>query len=609
MPTESLALTDPNTPHYYLLSATAQSLATIMTLVFTVTLVVAQLTTTYGMHLAESAFGWRNISKMLVFMVATAFSLAGVLFPCLPTSLISIALTLVCMGVLVQHFRSMKSELSIEAAIERLRQQAVLAIGARRKDDFGTQLDRLETIAYQALSKYDYVNAGAAITSMAYLAGALESADWRDDALEMKERIKRMALEVREHPKGVSVVLEGLVRGITRAGSAATEMMRDQIVDTVVAVIRACAWPREEEIVASAFEGAGRLLTGLVMETNPDLGGATAYVMNRMTDEWKHLTSTSSGRDHGRGRAATVLHGTYCKLARACVDRTRPDEGCINAAVAHALELQANEHGEGTFGPSSGFALRRMTDTLVATARFLKPGPVLTPLENVSTAYNGWSFRAMVHWQDVLEAMLDGGDPSLVNVVLGKVTGAMAAVVDRRYSDHVRAIVVALGNRAGPLVHALGIHDYGATQSLFTVATNKMSAGLVDRSDLARCILSFAVTQFATGSPNRIAEKLLTVSDTLVGKFEDGATSDIEPDVAFCWFLSAALRFKQHEHRGASTRLAAVHDLSANDAKRAALEHWAADVWGRASQSVKEALPDLRDLYRKLGFSVPDVGK
>jgi len=174
------SLPDNLDPLHYLLSAQAQTLGAILALVFTLTLVAAQLATKYTQRVLEQVMGiwtfWYLVPYLFgvavpLFLLNGSFTLCGVR--------ISLLLGGFCLALLVPYFFALRQKLSLGATIQGLRREAEreydtqLASADRkpvnpweRKDDLPKPVEVLDNIAMGALANYDYETFRQAINAL-----------------------------------------------------------------------------------------------------------------------------------------------------------------------------------------------------------------------------------------------------------------------------------------------------------------------------------------------------------------------------------------------------------------------------------------------------------
>jgi hypothetical protein len=597
---------------HYLLSAIAQALASIMTLVFTVTLVVTQLTSTYGMHLAEAAFGRRNLAKMGVFVFTMMFSLVALYRPSWVTGALSLALTLGCMAVLLLHFRSMRAELDILTLVRGTRDAAVKHITAKDTERSMREIDKLETVAYRATGQCDYATTEACVRTMSALIGHLLSAEPDDAALDVKERIKQMALDVRGRPKAVSVVLQGFVDGLAMDAKAVRRFY-PQVVETLEALLHACEWPREEESVAAVFLAAGRFLDRL-RSLPGEWTVAAVYVMRRMTDEWRLLVEPVRNAPlvPGRGRAATTLHAAYASLAQKCARQSEPDVALVNAAVKYTLDLLTTKHTQAGFGASKDYVLERTTATLVATAGCLNVDVIKPVLERVMHIGDSEP-EALRLWWDVVQAMLGAEKSPLVASTMKRLVTALKTSSDPEREQHRRSVLTAVAGDAGRLAGQLHSEEIETVSNLLSAAGDKRISQHLALEDMVQLIKAFAATPQCTSGENELVGTLWRESERLVNEPINRDASgaqiyNVDSATAFCWLLSAALYLKR-QAKPPRTHDEVLNILMASTrtvgAKLDALRKSSAEVWRDAQTDFADAMLELASVYKHLGFQPP----
>lgn len=144
-------------PIYYLLSGLGQALAAIFALVFTISLVAAQLTVRYTYRLLQRAFPWWVILYLLFFALA-------VIYPFLVLSRnfslldvrISLCGAILCIVLLVPYFVTFPRRLGIRQIIHFLAGQARQLNENNLWEDAADKTRSIANIAVSALAYHDY---------------------------------------------------------------------------------------------------------------------------------------------------------------------------------------------------------------------------------------------------------------------------------------------------------------------------------------------------------------------------------------------------------------------------------------------------------------------
>ena len=122
-PVEFLGKQNPQS--LYLLSAIAQSLAAVLALVFTISLVIAQLASRYSHRLLVSFFDKWTILYILMFVLSVLLPLWLLTKPNTQYIKVSLILAEICLFFLVPYFLSFKEKLNPESLISDLRNKAL----------------------------------------------------------------------------------------------------------------------------------------------------------------------------------------------------------------------------------------------------------------------------------------------------------------------------------------------------------------------------------------------------------------------------------------------------------------------------------------------------
>lgn len=167
---------DPNTP--FLLSAIAQSLAAVLALVFTATLIVAQLSSRYSHRVLTYFFDAYTISYILLFVIAVVLPILLLTNMYLVAIKASLILGTVCLVLLVPYFYRFRIMLTPEylltcttnRALSRLRSNTAV-----EPQDLAT----LDNIVMSAYDMRDYETFGKGIRCLVALFYEILKIEWR----------------------------------------------------------------------------------------------------------------------------------------------------------------------------------------------------------------------------------------------------------------------------------------------------------------------------------------------------------------------------------------------------------------------------------------------
>jgi uncharacterized membrane protein len=144
---------DPNRPQaLYILSSAAQALAAILALVFTMVLIVAQLSSSYSNRMIEGFFDRTTIAYILLFVISVFFSLYYLCYPTVLVVKISLTLSACCLFLLLPYFLSFRYRLNPEMMLERLYDESYAAIGSHAEP---TSVQAIDNAMMSALSRKD----------------------------------------------------------------------------------------------------------------------------------------------------------------------------------------------------------------------------------------------------------------------------------------------------------------------------------------------------------------------------------------------------------------------------------------------------------------------
>lgn len=172
----SIAIND-NTP--YLLSAVAQSLAAVLALVFTISLIAAQLSSRYSYRILAGFFDKLTIGYIVLFIIAVILPFSLLAEPCLNGVKASLVLAGVCLFLLVPYFLGFQEKLAPEHMLRNLQKAAVkqLLTDVSREPKEVVTIENIVMSAF-ALKDYDTFHRGVSgLADLAYEAGELDFND------------------------------------------------------------------------------------------------------------------------------------------------------------------------------------------------------------------------------------------------------------------------------------------------------------------------------------------------------------------------------------------------------------------------------------------------
>jgi hypothetical protein len=158
-----------NTQTLYLLSAIAQSLAAIVALVFTLSLITFQLSSRYSQRLITQFFNKFTIIYIVVFVISIFLPLWTIVDPNYYIVKISLSLTAVCLFLLIPYFLDLREQLSPEKMLKDLRKKTLKIIHIRptkRPEEIVT----LDNVVMSAFASKDYETCRIGVGILAGLA-------------------------------------------------------------------------------------------------------------------------------------------------------------------------------------------------------------------------------------------------------------------------------------------------------------------------------------------------------------------------------------------------------------------------------------------------------
>ncbi|MBI2868181.1 MAG: hypothetical protein HYX97_07595 [Chloroflexi bacterium] len=230
-----------HTPIYYLLSAEAQVLAAILALVFTLSLVAAQLATRYSHRAFTHILG----AWVLVYLVLYLLGIALPLFLLMGNFTLwgvrlALMLGILCLLLLIPYFLVLRRRMSVGNIIDALELEAkvqyrgILNYYARRAlenlktppgfYDVPDAVETLDNIAMGALSARDYDTFGWALAALSGIGESICASQFPVETKTLPAHSHTSRLEqINRRVAGDLTALQKTSRALTRMGEAATE--------------------------------------------------------------------------------------------------------------------------------------------------------------------------------------------------------------------------------------------------------------------------------------------------------------------------------------------------------------------------------------------------
>ncbi len=204
---------DEQTP--YLLSSISQSLAAILALIFTISLIVVQLSSRYSYRLLAGFFDWITITYVIAFIIAVLLPLWLLANLSLTGLKISIILAAVCLVLLIPYFLRFRGKLNPEHMLLMMKKRA----NAHIKGIMHDEPRDVVTIDNTVMSAYvlkDYNTFGLGVGILADLANELYT-KWSSDVgrsrlfgRKLLKRIEEIGLVTIDDPRSPIQVLDAL---------------------------------------------------------------------------------------------------------------------------------------------------------------------------------------------------------------------------------------------------------------------------------------------------------------------------------------------------------------------------------------------------------------
>ncbi len=527
-----------STKFLYLLSAAAQALATVMTLIFTVTLVVAQLVAPYGLHMSKRAFSGRNLARMLVFIVATLFSLVALLSGNGVLAIVSAVLSLICMAVLIDYFWRVSRELEPRAAIRDLRAEAT-ALATDNSGGAVAAALKLETMAYGALAKGDYWLLREASEAIGATMSALADQGKTDPALELRDDIKALLIEAGARPKPTQEMLTGLIEGLnnTETGFYAMHAVMLEIIDSVLASYE---WPRAEEAYSAVYRASGRYLE-LLVDAAPDradeVASAVDRVASRLVSTWRRAVSAlGTPKAYGCGNAAATLHGIFAAASRRAARSTNVNAIVVTACTRAMLDMGRREPGFRPLMHNAPYAFTRTADTLRKAGPYLDETTIRQPLAELMEEWDTEPAVLASAWLGLAAVFAANPAAKLVDIALEKYSKALTRCQDTQAEE----LATHLYKSASKLVAA----GYGSDNHLWSAILDLWRKRALKTTTAISVLVSFAQAESELRSQGGRFLAIHQMSDSLLELALNGSRQVDESETTELvanWLVSAAL--------------------------------------------------------------------
>jgi hypothetical protein len=146
-------LTDKNSINY-ILSSISQGLAALFALIFTISLVAAQMSVKYSARMIKGFFSWQIIIYMILYILGITFPLIGMKVGEEWTVNISIGLAGTCVILLVPYYLDFRNRLDPEKFLEKLAKKIIEEL--ENKNEIPEEIKTMENIIMAAFSEKDY---------------------------------------------------------------------------------------------------------------------------------------------------------------------------------------------------------------------------------------------------------------------------------------------------------------------------------------------------------------------------------------------------------------------------------------------------------------------
>ncbi len=210
---DPLPVTTQNPNTLYLLSAIAQSLAAILALVFTISLVIAQLSSRYSHRMLASFFNIPTTLYILFFIAAVflPFWLLNYKDPDPWAVKLSLILASAALLLLVPYFLSFKYRLNPETMVGDLKKKAIRQLRIPSTDE-PKEIRIIDNTVMSAFIQKDYDTFESGVGALAELIREAYNLNRQDIRQIIQVRLHEIGLVILEDPRAINLVMEKITQ-------------------------------------------------------------------------------------------------------------------------------------------------------------------------------------------------------------------------------------------------------------------------------------------------------------------------------------------------------------------------------------------------------------
>lgn len=227
---DAQGITRENPQTLYLLSSIAQSLAAILALVFTLSLITFQLSSRYSQRLITQFFNKFTIIYIIVFVISIFLPLWTIVEPHSYIVKISLSLTAVCLFLLIPYFLDLRERLSPEKMLQDLYKKTLKIIHIKPTKQ-PEEIVTLDNFVMSAFASKDYETCRIGVNILASLAyeadkeGQQEQDEKYDEnvysnsdlMVDIYKRLENIAFSTLDDPRVPDEIITAIWRNVVRA--------------------------------------------------------------------------------------------------------------------------------------------------------------------------------------------------------------------------------------------------------------------------------------------------------------------------------------------------------------------------------------------------------
>jgi len=200
----------------YILSAISQSLAAILALVFTISLVVAQLSSRYSYRIVPGVFDFTTISYIVLFIIAILLPLWVLAYP-YPSGIEScMILASACLLFLIPHFLRLRNKLSPMDMISKIKDSAISKMIIQSQTADSSDIETLDNFIMSSYTQKDYDTFDKGVEALVDIVNATRQIDNASKRKYIEEllfkRLDDVISVTMKDPRAPTIILDAMFK-------------------------------------------------------------------------------------------------------------------------------------------------------------------------------------------------------------------------------------------------------------------------------------------------------------------------------------------------------------------------------------------------------------